>query len=126
MAKRFLIHLTADERVDLAGLLRRKVLAKFKRQRAQIFLLADEGRKGGAFTDERIAEACHCSIPTVQRAREDLCDRGLPAALERAPSLQAEVRWRGRSGAGGDVLRTAARGPDALDAAAAGRQNGRA
>lgn len=87
MKKRFLIHLSAEERQELAALLRRKVLAVFKRQRAQIFLLADEERKGGGLTDLQIASACNCSPSSVERARQDFCDRGM-AALERVKSSQ--------------------------------------
>lgn len=88
MKKRFLIHLTPDERQELTDLLDRKKLAKFKRQRAQILLLADEERTGGALFDREISVACLCSTSTVFRTRQDFCEGGLPAALERAKSPQ--------------------------------------
>lgn len=91
MKKRFLIHLSADERAELSKLLRQKVLAKFKRQRAQIFLLADEERAEGALPDVQIAAACDCGHSSIERARQDFCERGL-AALERKPSKQAYER----------------------------------
>ena len=88
MKKLFLIHLSPDERQELTDLLERKVLAKFKRQRAQILLLADQGRAGEPLYDREIAVACQCSASTVMRACQDFCEGGLPAALERAKSPQ--------------------------------------
>lgn len=76
----------------MTSLLQRKVLAAFKRQRAQIFLLADEDRREGALADHQIAAACNCSRSSVERARVDLCERGLPAALERVKSPQVYER----------------------------------
>ena len=86
MTKRFLIRLAADERQELTVLLKRKKLARFRRQRAQIFLLSDENRRTGSRIDAEIAEMCGCSASSVERARRDLCERGLPAALERVKS----------------------------------------
>ena len=55
MPKKYLVELSAQERAYLEGIVvKGRVLAR-KRQQAQVLLKADQGAKGPAWTDERIA-----------------------------------------------------------------------
>jgi transposase len=80
MKKRWIVNLTADERVALEQLVRRERVAGVKRQRANILLKADDG-----LTDEEIASDLEVGLVTVERVRKRCCERGVPACLERKP-----------------------------------------
>ncbi len=83
MPKKYLVELSAKERAYLEGIVARgRVLAR-KRYHAQILLKADQGAKGPAWTDERIAEAFEVHPRTVERMRKRLVERGLEDALVR-------------------------------------------
>jgi transposase len=79
-AKKYVVKLTEAERGQLLGLLRGGECRARKLKRAQILLLADEGRG-----QEAIAEALQASRGTVQRICQRYCEGGLPQALEEQP-----------------------------------------
>ena len=79
-AKKYTVKLTAPEREQLERLLRGGECKVRRAKRAQILLLADEGRG-----QVDIAEALHSSRGTVQRTSQRYCEGGLPNALEERP-----------------------------------------
>ena len=76
MVKRYRVTLTDDERERLRELTRQGKAGARTIRRAQILLLADEGRGDGA-----IAGALHCGLSTVARTRQRLVEEGFEAAL---------------------------------------------
>ena len=78
MRKKFIVALSDDERGALTLLVDNQRVAAFKRKRAQILLLADDG-----YTDQEIADELDVDVRTVERVRQRCCERGLEASLER-------------------------------------------
>jgi hypothetical protein len=85
MPKKYRIHLTEAERLELKALVAAGKAAATKRQRAQILLAADEDRTGGGMKDEDIARVLDVSICTVERARCALAEHGLQVAVHGWP-----------------------------------------
>ena len=65
-------------------MLRKGQCAAYKRRHAEVLLKADEGVDGPAWIDQQISEAFDLGVRTVERIRQRLVEKGLPAALERA------------------------------------------
>ncbi len=85
MYKRYVVHLTEDERERLEALVRRGRAHSRKLLHGRILLKADAN--GDGWTDERIAEALEVSVATVARERRRFCEEGLEVALmARKPS----------------------------------------
>jgi transposase len=80
MATRYRVALTNEERERLRALTRQGKPAARTVRRAQILLLADEGR-----TDEGISAALHCGLSTVARTRQRCVEESLDAALVDRP-----------------------------------------
>jgi transposase len=80
MAKVYRVDLSEDERASLLDLTRRGNGAAREVRRAQILLLADEGR-----TDAAVAAAVHAGVSTVERTRKRFVEEGLEAALVERP-----------------------------------------
>ena len=80
MAKKYIVTLTADERVRLETLTRTGKHSARLITRAHILLHADAGA-----TDDLIAAALHVSIPTVERTRKRFVQHGLDAAVAERP-----------------------------------------
>lgn len=81
MHKRYIVRLTAEERLLLLDLISAGKAAARTQTHARILLKADAGPDGPAWVDTRIAEALETSVRTVERVREAwVCD-GLDAAL---------------------------------------------
>jgi transposase len=76
MTKKYIVELSSEERVQLLELTRRGKPSARKVKRAQILLLADEGK-----SDEDISKALHVGFSTVERTRKRLVLEGFPAAL---------------------------------------------
>ncbi len=83
--KKYRIHLTADERSELALFVNQGKAARTKRLRAQILLAADASRPGGECIDEDIARVLDVGISTIERTRCALCEHGLQVALHGWP-----------------------------------------
>ena len=80
MAKKYIVELTADEKEQLLDLTRRGKTSARKLKRAQILLLANEGK-----VDETICEGLHVGLATVERVRKRFVLEGLEAALNERP-----------------------------------------
>jgi homeodomain-containing protein len=90
MLKRYVVHLSADERIQLEALIHTGNAPASTQTHARILLKADCSADGPVWTDERIAEACEVSRPTVERLRKTFATKGLEAALYRK-------KWTGPS-----------------------------
>jgi transposase len=84
MKKRYVVNLTAEERVVLERIVGLERVSGLKRQRASILLKADDG-----LTDEEIADELGVGLVTVERVRKRCCERGLQASLDRKPQANA-------------------------------------
>jgi transposase len=80
MAKRYVVHLTDDERARLATLTRTGRASARMIRRARTLLLAADGQ-----IDERIAEALGIGVSTVERTRRRCVEEGVEAALVEHP-----------------------------------------
>jgi transposase len=80
MVKIYIVDLTAEEKEELLELTRRGQARVRKLKRAQILLLASQGKK-----DETIAEMLHVGRATVERTRKRFVLEGLHAALNERP-----------------------------------------
>jgi len=85
MPKKYRIHLTEAERLELNTLVTKGKVAAPKRLRAQILLAADEDHPHGAMKDEDIVRAFGASICTVERTRCALAEHGLQIAVHGWP-----------------------------------------
>ena len=83
MRKVYRVTLTADERAELEGLIRRGTGAAQRLTRARILLKADQGPDGPAWPDERVADALDVAVRTVGNVRQRFVEEGLEAALAR-------------------------------------------
>ena len=82
MPKKYRIHLTEAERLELKALVAAGKAAAPKRLRAQILLAADEDHPGRAMKDTEILRALGVSICTVERTRCALAEHGLQIAVQ--------------------------------------------
>ncbi len=76
MVKKYVVELEADEKEHLLGLIRKGKVAARTRRRAQILLLADEGR-----TDQQIASVLHCHTTTIEKTRKKFVHEAFPDCL---------------------------------------------
>ncbi len=82
--KRYVVHLTVQERDELEGFIKRgKQVAARKRLHAQALLKTDEGDLGPSWTDARISEAYDIHTRTVRSVRQRFVEEGLESALNR-------------------------------------------
>ncbi len=82
--KRYRVYLTAEERAELEGLIKRgNQVAARKRLHAQALLKTDEGELGSSWTDAQISEAYDIATSTVKSIRQRLVEEGLESALNR-------------------------------------------
>ena len=81
---KFVVRLTAEERLALQKLIGQPRVAAAKVLRARMLLKADVA--GPGWPDSQIAEAFEVGLSTVHRLRERLVEEGLEAALSRRPS----------------------------------------
>ncbi len=78
---KYVVRLSAEERARLEGMIRTGRDAAYRLLKARILLKADVTADGGGWDDVRIAEALETSASTVFRARHQLVEEGLEAAL---------------------------------------------
>lgn len=83
MPKKYRIELTAQERLELTGILKRGKAAVLRQRHARILLLADENLSGGARSDVDIAVAVGVGVATVERVRRVCVEHGLARSLKR-------------------------------------------
>ncbi len=92
MNKKYIVHLTADQRATLDQLTRTGTTSAALQRHARILLKADAGPSGPAWEDATIAAALDVSIPTVERIRRQFVTAGLDSALHRKPTTRASQR----------------------------------
>jgi len=80
MVKRYRVTLTDAERDRLEALTRKGTASVRMVRRAQVLLLAAEGRR-----DEEIVKALRVGVATVERLRRRFVEEGLDAALRERP-----------------------------------------
>ena len=80
MVKRYRVSLADEERERLQRLTRKGTASVRMVRRAQVLLLAAEGR-----IDEDIASALQIGVSTVERARRRFVEEGLEASLRERP-----------------------------------------
>ena len=78
--KKYLGHLTSEERTELLALTRKGKASARRIKRALVVLAADDGDK-----DEQIAEKARVSLRTVEGLRRRFVEEGLEAALNERP-----------------------------------------
>lgn len=91
MAKKYRIHLTEEERLELKAFAAGRAAAS-KRLRAQILLAADEDHPGGSLKDKEIGRALGVSLSKVERTRCALAELGLQTAVHGVPPRRKITR----------------------------------
>jgi hypothetical protein len=94
MAKKYVLKLTAEERDELTGLVRKGRAAGWKLQRAQALLRCDQGPEGPAWPDAQIAEAFGITTRSLESWRKRAVEQGPMALLQRkrrTPSAVAKL-----------------------------------
>ena len=81
--KKYVVTLSAAERVRLDELIHKGQCAAQLLTKARILLKADVSDAGEGWSDRRIAEALDTSIATVERTRRQLIEEGFDAVLTR-------------------------------------------
>jgi len=87
MVKRYVVELTSSERDELLALIAAGESSARKLKRANMLLLADEGKK-----DEEIAEVLHTSVSSIERTRKRCVLEGLTASLNERPRPGARCK----------------------------------
>jgi transposase len=88
MSKVYRVTLTADERAELEGLIRKGTGAAQRLARARILLKADQGPDGPAWADAQVAAALDVAVNTVANVRQRFVETGLAGALARKPQCR--------------------------------------
>ena len=98
LKKLYIVYLSATEREELTGLVKRGTVAAYRRRHAEILLLADQGEHEPACLDREIASQVGVTPSNVERIRKRCVPEGLEAALgrrkrsrERATVLDGEA-----------------------------------
>jgi len=83
--KKYRVKLSKDERQELEQQVKTGQGPARQLMHARILLKADEGEQGPGWSDEQISEALEVSVPTIERVRHRLVERGLQEAITRRP-----------------------------------------
>jgi poly-gamma-glutamate capsule biosynthesis protein CapA/YwtB (metallophosphatase superfamily) len=86
VVKKYIVKLSDDERERLNSLIQKGKAPARQLLKARILLKADASELGEAWSDSQIAGALDTSIDTIARARQQLVEGGLDAALTRKHS----------------------------------------
>ena len=78
--KKYLVHLTSEERTELLAVTRRGKASARRIKRALVLLAADDGDK-----DQQIAAKARVSLRTVEGLRRRFVEEGLEATLSDRP-----------------------------------------
>ncbi|MBI4082900.1 MAG: helix-turn-helix domain-containing protein [Candidatus Lambdaproteobacteria bacterium] len=81
--KIYVVKLSAEERAELDGVVRKGKAAGWKIQRAQVLLKCDQGSGGAGWIDQRIADAFGCTSRSVENWRKQAVEEGPLSLLER-------------------------------------------
>jgi len=91
-AKRYIVHLTEDERTELLGLITKGITSARLLTRARRLLKADEGWK-----DKEIDQALNSHVATIERIRQRFVEVNLEKALHDDPRPGAKCKLDGRA-----------------------------
>jgi len=95
--KKYVVILSAEEREQLAAVVRKGKAAARRRLHAQLLLQADSGAEGPAWTDEQLSAAFAVHPTTVANVRQRCVEEGVEAALQRrAPRRQYQRKLDGQ------------------------------
>ena len=89
---KYRVKLTADERSEFEGLVRRGRSSGWKLRRAQALLKCDEGKGGPGWPDARIAEAFGVTTRSLENWRKQAVERGPGSLLKRKPQDRSMLR----------------------------------
>ncbi|MGB3118568.1 MAG: IS630 family transposase [Verrucomicrobiales bacterium] len=89
---KYIVRLTAEERIHLEVLIRTGTRAASTLIHARILLKADVSTGGPSWDDGQSAEAVECGASTVYRVRQALVEEGLTAALFRKKPTGRQYR----------------------------------
>ena len=81
--KKYVVRLSAEEREQLASLIRSGKRSAQLLTKARILLKADVSEAGEGWSDSRIAEALDTSVANIERTRRQLVEEGFEAVLTR-------------------------------------------
>jgi len=81
--KKYVVRLSAEERAQLEGLIRKGKRPAGRLLKARILLKADVSEAGEGWSDSRIVEALEASASMVYRVRKQLVEEGFAAVLSR-------------------------------------------
>ena len=81
--KRYVVRLSAEEREQLEGLIRKGKSPAQRLMKARILLKADISEAGDGWSDSKIIAALETSASMVYRVRRQLVEEGLAAVLSR-------------------------------------------
>jgi len=96
MNKKYVVRLTADERVHFERVAHTGKSAAWKILRAQALLKLDQGAEGPGWSDERIAEAYGMTTRSLEHWRRQAVEDGPESLLEREyPSRPEKVKLNG-------------------------------
>ena len=90
--KRFIVMLTAEERIELQKFIGAGKAPARSLTHARILLKADQGAEGPGWGDRKIAAALDVGMSTVGRVRERYRSQGLAATLQRHPPARVYLR----------------------------------
>lgn len=85
MTKKYVLKLTAAERVELEQVVKKGKAAAWKIQRAQALLQCDQGQHGPGWIDEQVAQAYGCTTRSLESWRKQAVEEGPLSLLERKP-----------------------------------------
>jgi hypothetical protein len=89
--KKYVVRLSADEREQLEGLLRKGKSPARRLLKARILLKADVSEAGEGWSDGEIIRALETSASMVYRVRKQLVEEGFAAVLSRKPRATPSV-----------------------------------
>ena len=126
--KRYVVRLSAEEREQLEGLIRKGKSPAQRLLKARILLKADISEAGDGWSDSKIIAALETSASMIYRVRRQLVEEGLAAVLSRKKAGDAggsaDLRRREGSQADCPGVLQAAQGTGALELAVVGKQGG--
>jgi transposase len=105
MRKTFVVRLTAEQVTELMEVIKNQAGSHEMIRRANILLAADV--EGLNWTDQRIAEAYHCTRQTVESVRKRFVQRGFEATLRARKRAGRPKKLSGRQEAEIIALRLA-------------------
>jgi hypothetical protein len=91
MAKKYVLKLDAQERIEFEHVVSKGKAAAWKIQRAHALLKCDQGPEGPGWTDERIAEAYGCTTRCLEKWRKQAVESGPLSLMERKPRRPASA-----------------------------------